>query len=270
MWVLTAFAVAGALCCPGSGGAGMDFGRVAPLTGEAATDGTADDMFPSLTTDGHGNWIAAWNESQGGTLGITGGAAPVFSRSLDDGATWSGLALVRPETASDNAADPDVATDTNGRWILVWGTTGQELRATISDDNGQTWGSPTVLISSAFPAIDIQARIATDRAGTWVVAWRSSDNLGGTIGNDGDILFSRSTDNGLGWSVPAPLNTNAATDAPYNLDTGVRIATDRAGTWVAVWSIYADAWYARSTDNGATWSAPAVLSHVGLDRKSVV
>src|SRR5690606_17989992 len=142
------------------------------------------------------------------------------------------------------------------------------------------------------------AAIATDASGNWVVVWESTDDLGGTIGTDRDILVAGSADNGTTWTAPAVLNSNAATDAAddstprtpavaaalrdalavFNsnaaTDAGddrfARIATDAAGTWVVVWmsedslggtiGTDFDVLYAVSTDDGATWTAPAALN----------
>jgi hypothetical protein len=57
--------------------------------------------------------------------------------------------------------------------------------------------------------------------------------LDDTIGTDADILVARSTDDGITWTAPAALNTNAASDAEH--DSGVQVTTDGQGTWVAVW-----------------------------------
>jgi len=38
-------------------------------------------------------------------------------------------------------------------------------------------------------------------AGVWLVAWASGDTLGGTIGFDDDLVFVRSTDEGVTWSA---------------------------------------------------------------------
>ena len=48
-----------------------------------------------------------------------------------------------------------------------------------------------------------------------------------------DLLYAHSTDGGLNWTDPAPLNTNASTDA--GRDLLLRISTDGASNWIAMW-----------------------------------
>lgn len=80
---------------------------------------------------------------------------------------------------------------------------------------------------------DTDPAVATDGARSWVAVWESRDIVDGPFGTDFDILVARSTDNGLTWTDPVPLNNNAATDSGD--DQWARVATDGAGNWVAVW-----------------------------------
>ncbi len=115
---------------------------------------------------------------------------------------------------------------------------------------------------------DIFPYVASDGAGNWVTVWQSDDDLGGTIGTDSDILIARSTDNGATWAAPAPLYTNAGSNTGD--DEAPRVATDRAGNWVAVWQSTDtvggtigtdwDVLTAYSSDDGATWSTPIPLN----------
>ena len=60
-----------------------------------------------------------------------------------------------------------------------------------------------------------------------------AEYLGGTFGEDWDLLVARSTDNGATWSAPAALNNNAFWDKWD--DMGPQVTTDKQGNWVAVW-----------------------------------
>jgi hypothetical protein len=80
-------------------------------------------------------------------------------------------------------------------------------------------------------------------------------------------LTSRSGDGGVTWTSPALVNPNAISDTGSDLRP--RVATDGFGTWIVVWdsdetlggTIGADldVLFARSTNAGATWTAPAAL-----------
>ena len=115
---------------------------------------------------------------------------------------------------------------------------------------------------------DEDPRVFTDDQGLWLAVWRSNDDRGAALGDDYDILFSRSTDHGQTWTTPSPLNSNA--DSDIGDDWTPHLATDGAGNWVAVWqsnedldgTIGADMdiLVARSSDNGLTWTAPDALN----------
>lgn len=246
------------------------------LNSNAATD-SGGDFLPRVATDGAGIWVAVWQsgDSLGGTIGLDDDI--LVARSTDNGATWSSPAPLNSTATTDLETDnyPSVATDGMGNWVAVWestntlgGTIGldMDILASRSTDGGATWTSPAAVNTHASTdsSYDVSADVATDGAGNWVVVWETDETLGGTIGTDMDILVARSTDNGVTWTAPAALNTNAATDSGY--DGYACVTTDSAGNWVAAWQstdtlggtigAESDILAARSTDNGATWSAP--------------
>jgi Neuraminidase (sialidase) len=258
----------------------------AALNSNAGSD-SGHDYPPAISTDGAGNWVVVWYsvENLGGIIGVD--LDILVARSSDNGATWSPPAALNSNAASDSGGDyhPALSTDGAGNWVAVWysletfgGTIGSDYDILVSrsSDNGATWSPPAALNSNASSDIgrDYYPAVNTDRAGSWMVAWESNENLSGVIGTDEDILVARSSDNGATWSPPAALNSNAASDSGG--DYRATISTNGAGNWVVVWDSHEnlggtigsdfDIFVSRSDDSGTTWSTPATLnSNAGSD-----
>ena len=249
----------------------------APLNSNAATD-AGNDEYPDIATDGQGHWICVWhsNDSLGGTIGND--LDILISQSTDDGLTWTPPAALNTYASADSRNDefPRIAADRNGVWIVVWetldslgGTIGNDgdIAFSRSTDDGYTWSVSKALNTNAGSDSggDTWPSLATDGNVHWVVVWQSFDSLGGTIGTDWDVLYSRSQDNGLTWSAPASAASDAATDQGH--DGAPDVTTDGQGHWIAVWDgggqSERDIMFARSSDNGATWTPLARLNTDG-------
>ena len=250
-----------------------------------------EDFNPQIACDRQGRWVVVWES--GATLGGTIGTDQdiLVTRSTDNGTTWSSPAALNSSAFVDSELDsfPSLATDAAGAWVCVWHSqfslnraTGndQDILAAWSIDQGLTWSAPAPLAANATTdaGADSEPAIATDEQGLWLVAWTTTDSLGGTLGSEGDILYARVSEP-LFWTARQALNTNADTD--LGNDFAPRLATDGVGNWVAVWfsdenlngtaGTDNDIFSCRSADNGVTWSAPALLnsngnSDVGGDR----
>lgn len=165
------------------------------------------------------------NQQFGSTTGIWGECYPGY---INDYAN----------TDQDKDRKPAIATNGNV-WIATWSLdkgvgAGSEIYVATSNDAGKTWGKAKALIKSN-KALNTSPAIAASQTGnkTWAVVWQSEDDLGGSIGNDTDILISTSTDDGVTWSKSKPLVENYAT-VDTAQDTVPQIATDGT-TWVIVW-----------------------------------
>ena len=265
------------------------------LTFNAAGD-TRTDRHPVVAAGG-GVFVAVWEARGSGEPLLGSDSDLMFARSIDGGMSWSVPAPLNADATTDTVEDDDsqaaLATDGTGTWIAAWAYRtfvpapfDSEIRIARSVDGGLTWAGPVSLDNNApltaaadagFPAV------ASDRAGTWVATWhsigRQFDGIPDPLGDDDDLLFTRSTDDGATWSTASPLNANAATDKGD--DFLPDIASDGAGTWIAVWTSTdtlgrtidtdADLLMAWSSD-GTSWSPPEPLdldatgdSNIGTD-----
>lgn len=271
-----------------SGDHGITWSAPSVLNKNAFTD-SGYDKNAQIVTDCAGNWIVIWysNDSLNNTLGTD--MDILISRSVNNGNTWIAPVAMNSNASTDSAQDlsPKIATDGNGNWLVVWqsieiiedtiGTDGDILIAR-SGDNGTTWSSPVALNINAFTDTghDYDPDITTDGNGNWVAVWQSRENLCSVsyslppicIGTDEDILVSRSDDNGVTWSAPAALNTNAVTDSGN--DTSPEIVTDGKGNWLAAWVSFdslgdtigpdRDILMSLSRNMGASWTPPLPLN----------
>jgi hypothetical protein len=101
---------------------------------------------------------------------------------------------------------------------------------------------------------------AVDAAGKISVVWEDD------TANNSNILFSRSTDGGATWSTPRNLSSSTG----YSFSP--RIAVDSAGginvVWVDTTPGNQDVFFSRSTNGGASFSAPQNLSNDAPDSAS--
>ena len=212
----------------------------------------------------------------------------------DIGVPIEPLRYAKNNAESDSPASPwgfriddamtGLATDGQGVWVSAWAhtwswsipvCTAYDLQFARSADDGTTWSDPAYLnlrhqndnpdqcVSNA--DYGHSAAVATDRQGTWLIFGRYNDLA---HGGDNDIGLWRSTDNGLTFTGPGYLNTDAGGDALTEDDYGANVVATGDGAWVAVWNRselvapgqFADAlMIARSADGGATWSTPVRL-----------
>jgi hypothetical protein len=158
----------------------------------------------------------------------------------------------------------------NVLWLLASALLATQAGGVAAAQEPALFGEPFALsrVANTSGGSDFRPDLKTDGQGSWVAVWYGWDSLGGTIGGDYDILVARSTDDGVTWTPPAALNTNAGSDSGH--DYHPKVATDGQGTWIALWYSFdslagsigtdADILVARSTDGGATWTPPAALN----------
>jgi len=255
----------------------------------AATD-LGNDSAVAVASDGEGNLVAIWSSTENLTGTINTDEDVFVATSDDEGLTWSAPAILNSGASSDNWPDqqPAIVTDGQGTWIAAWKGNGSklpqpattDLLVSRSVDNGTTWSVQTRIDLAWGDDVgnDRDPEFATDGQGTWLVVWARDDPDAPVF--DIDIVFSRSTDAGLNWTAPSVVNSYAASDGVE--DFSPTVTTDGKGAWLVTWATAAvppggeigantDILYARSVNNGATWSTAAPVSSIassdaGADR----
>jgi Neuraminidase (sialidase) len=256
------------------------FGEPRLLVAAAADEAHSDDR-PRVATDGKGTWVVVGEVTGGQSFGLGRDSDIVFSRSTDQGGTWSEPKPLTERFRTDRAEDrePALATDGKGTWIIVWtssqdisgGSRGdRDIHYIVSTDNAATWTEARTVGSNADSdwGDDESPDIAVDGKGRWVTVWHSTDTLGNTVGGDRDILFAVSDDGGEIWSNPSVVDEAAKNDSLF--DAFPRVATDAKGTWVVVWTsggpnpdgsgYTRGVLAARSDDGGQRWARPVQLT----------
>ncbi|MCP4645667.1 MAG: hypothetical protein GY851_34800, partial [bacterium] len=246
-----------------------------------ATGWFEEDFYPEIATDGAGNWIAVWESSENFS-GAGTDRDILVSRSTDNGATWTASVPLNTTATTDSSGDyaPRITTDGAGNWVTVWcsyedlsgaGTDG-DIFMSRSTDAGVTWTAPALLNTDAATdsESDTHPHVMTDGVGNWVAAWERGDV------RQPHMVVSTSTDAGATWTAPALLNSSLTVGLACNKE--VDISADGAGNWVALWRTQedlimfdtVDILMSSSTDGGATWTEPVVLTDYETPTSKVV
>ena len=188
--------------------------------------------------------------------------------------TWSKSVVVAATVLDGQSSVPRFAGDGSSRVYLAWrrfSSTSFFVRATgfaYSEDNGETWSTPKNL--AAFLEMDqvlgndrinTSPSLAVGRHGEVYVVYANNNSLDGA-----DIVFQRSTDEGMTFSAPILVNAAPGADRAqwfpwvttdersgrvyvYYYDQGIAPSGDLSEVSVT-WS----------DDRGNSWSAPVPLS----------
>ena len=196
--------------------------------------------------------------------------------SADGGLTWS-APIAAPDSAGRNAmreGSPGVqpVTRPNGdALVLFWD--GEQMSSIRSTDGGATFSRTNFIGRVEAPAgLNFRAFALpvaeVDAAGTVYLAW--SDCLLHADCNGTDLMLSRSAD-GSSWSAPARIPTGASRASTHDVVPGLAADPDRGGRLALAWYRLQpgggiDAFFVRSANSGATWTAPRRLNTETMTR----
>jgi len=152
-----------------------------------------------VLADGAGRVFVVWEEEA-----ASQNTAIMASASKNYGLSWS----TTPKKVDNDVVDgdstyPHIAGWKSGRVVVAWADTSRgqpDIYVGYSDNGGASWSSPVSRVSGAIAGVNKSSSpyIAVDPSSQNVfVAWRDLRH-----GNNGDLYFSVSMDQGKSWNVP--------------------------------------------------------------------
>lgn len=202
-------------------------------------------ITPQVAVDAAGNINVVWEDDTATNSNI------LFSRSNDGGVTFSPAKNL--SSSLGFSFNPRITVDSQGGINVVWqdNTAGNyDVFFSRSSDGGVNFSKPMNLSND--PPDSWNPQIAVDKSGNISVVWEN-DNI--TFG----VLFTHSTDGGATFSTPVNLATNKTGSFAPEIGLGAD------GSINVVWeddaNFRAQISFSRSTDKGATFSAPTNISN---------
>ena len=128
-----------------------------------------------------GEYVVVWR-SMGQDSGATQG---VYMRRFDANSVAQSAETLVNTTVAGDQAEPDIAMDAAGGFVIVWSGQGSGDSDGIFMQRYDQLGNPLggeTLVNSFTTGDQLQARIAMDDAGNYVVIWRSAGQDGTTYG----------------------------------------------------------------------------------------
>jgi hypothetical protein len=268
------------------------------ISGQSGTNFLNSEVEPwvEVNPTNPNNAIATWQQdrwSNGGARGL------LTAYTMDGGATW-GTTFAHFSTCSggtaanggnyERASDPWVTFSPNGvayqisLSVNLFSDPATAILVSKSTDGGATWSEPITVIrdpsgEAPFLFNDKESITADPNDSRFVYAiWdrlrfpsdRPNFNAQHAFSFRGDTMFSRTTDGGVTWE-PA-----RAIDMPQKLigTIGHQIVVEPTGELIDLFTMIQGSGknqpgsslaMMRSTDHGATWSAPEVIHKIRFD-----
>jgi hypothetical protein len=230
--------------------------------GQLPNAGLGDDVFgdPDVKTwtDGVGTRYFAYSSLY--ALG-DGRRTLCVHISTDGGVSWSPPRQVTSATTPSDFPDKEYIDfdPETGRLFISWTNFGATttMRVSYSTDRGLTWSPATVFASSGQGSVP---RAAGNSSNVYM-AWTTG----------GNIMFSRSINNGLGWSAPVSIAAGRVTPMnPYGSDRihgfpSMDVDPNSGNIYVVHASRnlppdFSDIYVQRSTDGGLSFSPVALIN----------
>ncbi len=189
---------------------------------------TGYQWFPSVASDAEGNFVVVWYGVGAGSTSATDYS--IFGKRYNAAGAPLGSDFVANTFTGGNVFGGDVAAAPAGNFVVVW-----TAKDEVSDYDvfGQRFSSAGSKVGSEFlvntytTGRQINGRVALDRSGGFVVVWTSVDQDGSGPGVFGQRFSASGAKTGSEFQV----NTYTT-----GYQGAARVAVDRGGNFVVVWS----------------------------------
>ena len=168
------------------GGSGAPTVAFSEVTVSNPANSIDDQINPTVAIDGSGNFVVAY-QSWSQTGGIAGNYTPVVRRMNANGTTNGAEILLSPGLAGGST---DIAMIGTG-FVVVWGAANVDNGNTSPgvvmqryDSAGAPQGSKTLINTSFQLGSQSAARVSSNAAGDYVVAWTSEETDNDGLGTD--------------------------------------------------------------------------------------
>lgn len=213
-------------------------------------DGSARSWSSDIAVDGNDVIHIVWSDNRTGNYGI------YYSRSTDEGASWSSSTRIDSGISGANSHTPSIAIDRTGgafdnRIYVAWQESsmagGIHIFVAHSFNSGLTWSAPVRADTAPQDTMCREPDVAVDSSGNVYIAW--FDRRAPSYNH---IFVSKSTDGGFNFEPEVQISTQDAT----NVFPSVTAAGDKI---YVSWNEqgltdFATLWIAGSADFGSTWT----------------
>ncbi len=184
--------------------------------------GNEGQKYPSISTDGSGNFIITWRDHRNGNSDI------YAQRYLSDGTALGSNFQVNDDQGSNGQYYPSISADGSGNFIITW----RDYRNGNADIYAQRYSSNGIPLGSNFQVNDdmnsegqYNPSISADGSGIFIITWEDYRN------NNYDIYAQRYASDG----TPLGSNFQINDDQGSTWQHFSSISADESGNFIIVW-----------------------------------
>ncbi len=235
--------------------------------------------YPQVADDGSGNVHVVWQERD--TNG-NGGNTILYRKSANSGSSWGSVTTVSDDDEDYLPQYPAIGVTGNDVYV-AWqqydadDTTIHQIKLRYSSNSGSSFNSGTIIDTEGYSRVRDRVHLEVDGDdniwATWVDEQQRAWTEGtGWVGSERDIWVRQGDTGGSSWEVPL-----IASEYHYEANSyWPTVKVDEEGTYYMVYydmgdlegngnTLHSqgdgDIFFARSTDEGQTWSDHNVVSH---------